>query len=70
MAKYIKQEMIDLSGKGEEKAYYRLQPEILFNINKLEVDCICKLNSPNIKIYETKTSLISIDIIAFDRMST
>ena len=27
MAKYIKQEMIDLSGKGEEKAYYRLQTE-------------------------------------------
>ena len=40
------------------------------NINLLEFDCICKLNSPNIKIYETKTSLISIDIIAFDRMST
>ena len=27
MAKYIKQEMIDLSGKGEEKVYYRLQSE-------------------------------------------
>ena len=27
MAKYIKQEMIDLSGKGEEKVYYRLQTE-------------------------------------------
>lgn len=27
MAKYIKQEMIDLSGKGEEKIYYRLQTE-------------------------------------------
>ena len=27
MAKYIKQEMIDLSGKGEEKAYYRMQSE-------------------------------------------
>lgn len=25
MAKYIKQEMTDLSGKGEEKVYYRLQ---------------------------------------------
>ena len=27
MAKYIKQEMIDLSGKGEERVYYRLQTE-------------------------------------------
>ena len=27
MAKYIKQEMIDLSGKGEEKIYYRMQSE-------------------------------------------
>ena len=27
MAKYIKQEMTDLSGKGEEKVYYRLQTE-------------------------------------------
>ena len=27
MAKYIKQEMTDLSGKGEEKIYYRLQTE-------------------------------------------
>ena len=27
MAKYIKQEMNDLSGKGEEKVYYRLQTE-------------------------------------------
>ena len=27
MAKYIKQEMIDLSGKGEKKVYYRLQTE-------------------------------------------
>ena len=27
MAKYIKQEMTDLSGKGEEKVYYRLQSE-------------------------------------------
>ena len=27
MAKYIKQEMIDLSGKGEEKVYYRMQSE-------------------------------------------
>lgn len=27
MAKYIKQEMVDLSGKGEEKIYYRLQTE-------------------------------------------
>ena len=27
MAKYIKQEMIDFSGKGEEKVYYRLQTE-------------------------------------------
>ena len=27
MAKYIKQEMTDLSGKGEEKIYYRLQSE-------------------------------------------
>ena len=27
MAKYIKQEMIDLTGKGEEKIYYRLQTE-------------------------------------------
>ena len=27
MAKYIKQEMIDLSGKSEEKVYYRLQSE-------------------------------------------
>ena len=25
MAKYIKQEMNDLNGKGETKAYYRLQ---------------------------------------------
>lgn len=27
MAKYIKQEMIDLSGQGEEKIYYRLKTE-------------------------------------------
>ena len=27
MAKYIKQEMTDLSGKGEEKVYYRLHTE-------------------------------------------
>ena len=27
MAKYIKQEMTDLSGRGEEKIYYRLQTE-------------------------------------------
>ena len=27
MAKYIKQEMTDFSGKGEEKVYYRLQTE-------------------------------------------
>ena len=27
MAKYIKQEMVDLGGKGEEKAYYRMQSE-------------------------------------------
>ena len=27
MAKYIKQEMLDLTGKGEEKIYYRLQTE-------------------------------------------
>ena len=27
MAKYIKQEMNDLSGKGEKKVYYRLQTE-------------------------------------------
>lgn len=27
MAKYIKQEMTDLSGKGEEKVYYRLQSQ-------------------------------------------
>ena len=27
MAKYIKQEMVDLSGKGDEKIYYRLQTE-------------------------------------------
>ena len=27
MAKYIKQEMVDLSGKGEVKIYYRLQTE-------------------------------------------
>ena len=27
MAKYIKQEMIDLSGQGEEKVYYRLKTE-------------------------------------------
>ena len=27
MAKYIKQEMIDLTGKGEDKIYYRLQTE-------------------------------------------
>ena len=33
MAKYIKQDMNDLSGKGEEKVYYRLQTErnICFN---------------------------------------
>ena len=27
MAKYIKQEMLDLSGKGEEKIYYRMKTE-------------------------------------------
>ena len=27
MAKYIKQEMVDLSGKGEEKVYYRIQTQ-------------------------------------------
>ena len=35
MAKYIKQEMIDLSGKGEEKIYYRLQSERNINFTKL-----------------------------------
>ena len=27
MTKYIKQEMVDLSGKGEEKVYYRIQTQ-------------------------------------------
>ena len=27
MAKYIKQEMTDLNGKGEEKVYYRMKTE-------------------------------------------
>ena len=35
MAKYIKQEMIDLSGKGEEKVYYRLQTEHNIDFNEL-----------------------------------
>ena len=35
MAKYIKQEMIDLSGKGEEKIYYRLQTERNIDFNEL-----------------------------------
>ena len=35
MAKYIKQEMIDLSGKGEEKAYYRLQTERKIDFKEL-----------------------------------
>lgn len=35
MAKYIKQEMIDLSGKGEEKIYYRLQSERNIDFNAL-----------------------------------
>ena len=35
MAKYIKQEMIDLSGKGEEKVYYRLQTERNIDFNEL-----------------------------------
>lgn len=34
MAKYIKQEMKDLSGKGEKKVYYRLQTKQ--NINLME----------------------------------
>ena len=35
MAKYIKQEMTDLSGKGEEKVYYRLQTERNIDFNAL-----------------------------------
>ena len=35
MPKYIKQEMIDLSGKGEEKVYYRLQTERNIDFNEL-----------------------------------
>ena len=35
MAKYIKQEMNDLSGKGEEKVYYRLQTERNIDFNEL-----------------------------------
>ena len=35
MAKYIKQEMIDLSGKGEEKIYYRIQTERNIDFNEL-----------------------------------
>ena len=35
MAKYIKQEMTDLSGKGEEKVYYRLQSESNIDFNAL-----------------------------------
>ena len=35
MAKYIKQEMVDLSGKGEEKIYYRLQTERNINFTEL-----------------------------------
>ena len=35
MAKYIKQEMTDLSGKGEEKVYYRLQSERNIDFNAL-----------------------------------
>ena len=35
MTKYIKQEMIDLSGKGEEKVYYRLQTERNIDFNEL-----------------------------------
>ena len=35
MAKYIKQEMVDLSGKGEEKIYYRLQTERNIDFNEL-----------------------------------
>ena len=35
MAKYIKQEMIDLSGKGKEKIYYRLQSERNIDFNAL-----------------------------------
>ena len=35
MAKYIKQEMIDLSGKGGEKIYYRLQTERNIDFNEL-----------------------------------
>ena len=34
MAKYIKQEMKDLSGKGEEKVYYRLQTERNINFKE------------------------------------
>ena len=35
MAKYIKQEMVDLSGKGEGKVYYRLQTERNIDFNEL-----------------------------------
>ena len=35
MANFIKQEMIDLSGKGEEKVYYRLQTERNIDFNEL-----------------------------------
>ena len=35
MAKYIKQEMNDLSGKGEKKVYYRLQTERNIAFNEL-----------------------------------
>ena len=35
MAKYIKQEMIDLSGKGEEKVFYRLQTDRNIDFNEL-----------------------------------
>ena len=35
MAKYIKQEMIDLSGKNEEKVYYRLQSQGNIGFNEL-----------------------------------
>ena len=35
MAKYIKQEMTDLSGKGEDKVYYRLQSESNIDFNAL-----------------------------------
>lgn len=34
MAKYIKQEMIDLSGKGEEKVYYRMKTKQNFDFKE------------------------------------